>query len=441
MTRGPKTFHSLLLLAGVFALGGFQCPRTAPPVPPGVQCKQGNDGSNQTQTMSWGSDSLALTIPTKGDPPSSVLTLRGETLYTITVATGGSTGRRTVTTRFGKAVSGARELVLSTADDETFAGTLDGKQLKPFPKKANPEAFADGSPLPALSIDKDTENELKAFAKAVHDAPDACKSQSAALNRPLFADAVPGHTYDRYLQGTCAACWQACIAHGFACMSLTISTCSTIPGDPYGITNALCAAFGTKVCIVTAYSCDAACGVFPFNELPNSPCCPKSCGDFRGCCPSGEICGGGTSDDRFEQCCPADHPRPCGSVCCGASDLCSSSGTCLPCHQHPVSWNSDQTGGCGIPNAGQCNKNTCWQVPGVCDSGSANGIDIASLKFQGQCMGQPMATGPTEVANNGGQVTVFFDKLQDACYVAPCTGAGTAQSSALNISFNVNCCP
>lgn len=228
MTWRPKAFRSVLLIAGVAVLGGFQCPATAPPMASNLDCKTTGDSSKQTQTIRWGADSLVEIAPdpaAPNSPTTTILTVGGQTFFSSDVAFDPKSNRVTATAHFGKAFSGMREMVLSTVDGKTFDGTLDGKALKPLVKGDSPQTFADGSPLPPVSVDDNAQKELAAFVKALQAAPDACKPKAASANRPLYAGPVPGHSYNRIEQATCEACVAGCIVATGLCIE-SVSQCA-----------------------------------------------------------------------------------------------------------------------------------------------------------------------------------------------------------------------
>ncbi len=353
-----RSLRSLLLLAGVLALG---CPRPAPPIRDGVQCKQSTDGGLGTATLNWGADSLVVINPTTaGAPTSTVISIGGQPYLSLDVTVDRATNLRTATVHFGKAFSGMREMALTTVDGETFSGTLDGKALKPFVKTATPDAFADGSPMPAVSVDENAQKELKSFFKAMEDAPDACKKElTKAPARPVFGEAVSGHGYNRVAQIPCLECWMGiCMVAITGCETGVILACAQT-GNP--IAAGICAGIGTIACLGAEEVCvDKVCGLFPpSNEPPGSACCPVSCGPNQGCCPEGETClphGRGLHTSMDAVCCPHDHPQPCGSVCCLQSDRCDQS-TCFP-----------QCGGFYCAAGETCTNNVCC-APGraVCN--------------------------------------------------------------------------
>ena len=386
MNRRWTAFRSLLLLAGIVTLGGFQCPRTAPPVASDVQCKTISDGSLGTQTISFGADSLAYTMPTTPTldaPSSAVLSVRGRPYLSFAVALEGTTGRKTVTAHFGAAISGIREMVANTTDGETFTGTLDGKPLKPFSRKLLPQTFADGSPLPKVTVDEADQKELTTFLNAVQAAPNVCKAKSAALVGPLYADARSGVPYDRFsegLTGRCGACWLTAILIATWCMQGTISQCSYF-GWPGAL---ICDLIGSVACIITsrAYLLSQC-----FDPMPG-PCCPKFCGG--NCCGADEAClGPGMS--ALGLCCPSDHPQACprlplgvpnstsvGTTCCLATDSCDdATATCCP----------QNTEHCGSQCCAHCN----WSSGQCCQTGD-RGCEVCGQPGQPCCQGETCKT-------------------------------------------------
>jgi hypothetical protein len=363
-----------VFLAIVVGLGG--CPSSAPPIPSkipsAVQCKITQDASGIVQTISWGSDSLVETAPTlrKADAPISiVLSVGGQPYVSVDVAADGK--GQTATARFGKAFSGMRQMVLATVDGETLSGTLDGRPLKPFARKDPPSAFADGSPLPKVSIDDTVQRELAAFLKAMETAPHTCKS-TASSNRPLFADAVPFHHYNPENGDACLACEGVCIAITAWGVAATAALCA---GTGYGY--GACITAGILFSFVGGRACRATC----LTARPG-PCCPSDCGNGT-CCASGDTCGGpappnGFTPDTGPMCCPADHPQTCGRVCCrdASHDRCNlNTSTCCPVGSPCCQPNTTPCGtqcclgrGCNL-STGQC----CALGQATCGTCGANG--------------------------------------------------------------------
>jgi hypothetical protein len=151
-------------------------------------------------------------------------------------------------------------------------------------------------------------------------------------------------------------------------------------------------------------------------------CTPKTCAQLGfNCGAVSDGCGGTLN------CGTCTGGQTCGGG--GAANVCGGP----VCHVGPlVTFNSGSVQGCGLPKAtGQCNTNFCWVINGTCDSGHATGVTNVSIN--GTCNGGAMASGPTHVDTSGANVTVYFDKEQDACYFSGC-------ENALDIAFNVSCC-
>ncbi len=333
---------SLFVVAGVLALAGFQCPPPAPPPASGPQCKASSDGNNTVYTVASGTDTLVTTAPPKtGTPASTVITVRGQTYLTIQVTVDKKTQQRTATVQFGPAFSGMREMVVTSTDGETFTGTLDGKQLKPFTRSSPPETFFDGSPLPAVTVDQAAADEFKAFSNKAKDAADSCKP-TAALPGPLIADAINGHTYQRGSEASCVACGSACTGTAAGCEVAFLAGCSATGNY---ISATVCIVLGTIACVVTDVLCTAACE----SAIPG-PCCPVACG--VACCGTSDVCLNGMQG----LCCPSDHPQPSGGrACCLATDVRNDAfGTCCPQNTTPCGTSCCAAGTVCDANTGQC---------------------------------------------------------------------------------------
>ncbi len=383
MTRRSMVFRSTSVLASIVALTG--CSPTVPPVtskpPSTIECKGSNDSTTSTQTLVWGADSLAETAATTAPnaATSTVISLRGQMYLTIEMTVDVKSNQRTAVTHFGKAFSGMREMILTTVDGELFSGTLDGKPLKPFAKQASPEAFADGSPLPAVGLDAANQSELTSFLKAIQGAPNACQPTSAqggSANRPLYADATPGYHYNPTAQVGCLACIGGCIGGASACEASVIDICLPIAASAatyapiaYGI----CLTLGTVTCFVASRVCRSAC-------LSGRPgfCCPTDCQKDGVCCDAGDSC----LNTAGGMCCHPDHPNACGGrSCCLATDQCiASTGAC--CAQGST------------PCGGQCCQGSCNVATGEC---CPNGQSCISCGARGQscCTGNRCVPGST----------------------------------------------
>jgi hypothetical protein len=354
------------------------CPPTQAP-----QCATVQVGSNTTRTVAWGPDLLehSETVTLKsaeGTPTSTSISLHGEPYLRIESALDPKSKALTTTTHFGSAFSGIREMILTTVDGQTIAGTIDGRQLQPFAKGTPPEQlkFTDGSSLPPISIDTHATDELAAFLKAAQSGSSSCDSSLVTTATPAASGlgigprpmaAIAPHNYSGgATEASCIACNGACSGAATGCEFGVILGCAPAAGV-YGIGYAVCVGLGSIACTITGVSCHVVCGA-----AKPGPCCPVACG--VACCGTNDTCMNPSSG----LCCPADHPQQCGaSVCCLATDQCvAGTATCcalgtVPCGSQCCpsgsSCNAD-TGQCCAPGA-PCNS--CGKVGSPCCSGSA----------------------------------------------------------------------
>lgn len=222
-----------------------------------------------------------------------------------------------VSIRFGKAITGMKEVLLTT-DGKVLHGEFDGRAILPFAIGADPATmkFQDGKPAPKVSIQPGTQLALQTiFAKAEQDALHCRSSEQTrpVSGLPVAPDADPpdtGRSDDTYGTTSCRNCLGACVALGIAA----------------GIGAAVCCAATFGLACAACVAAAAAATAFCIHQCQTSTdCCPVPCGEVA-CCFGGDSC----LDPNRGVCC-GPGLVPCHSrECCGESDDCLPNGTCCP---------------------------------------------------------------------------------------------------------------
>jgi hypothetical protein len=312
------------------------------------------------------------------------------------------------------------QITLTSADEATVQGTIDGAALAPFSIKADPKSLklANGSAIPAMIVDNDTQQALPALLQGMQ--RQCAQKSGAAVGQVTHTDAVsmadpPAQFYNPYSSVPCLTCMLGCESFNMVCWGQALYS-ATLCGPFYGICLAgelLACSYedigcygNTAVQVPNSSIMVGPCHMLTPTELrggsPSSlgpPCCPTFCGTSTAvnsgsfccgagatcaapplccssgltacgtnCCPSGQTCVGGNT------CCPTSDA--CGSSCCatgqtcaGGSTCCDPSNACGPnCCAPGQTCLQDSTTCCAPANV--CGRNNCCN-PG--DSCASNG--------------------------------------------------------------------
>jgi hypothetical protein len=312
--------------------------------------------------------------------------------------------------RLGQGFHGIKEIVLTTTDQITFNGRIDGRDLAPFPIKGDPKSikFANGSPVPETKVHKEIKKALPIVLGAIA-AKCASPTTRTTSSSPLgvggsdmgassigaFAVDPPANPPGDFDQLPCITCSLGCSAYDGCCAVDAIGA-AALCGPLYPA----CLAAAIGYCGVKTVDCNAndsvsvSCLGVPlgtagpchllgsgiFETLSaGPPCCPVLCGNSKSgqsCCAAGDTCAGPYPDPilKGSYCCPAGLTA-CGQNCCGAGQTCLPNGTC--CNSANVCGGQNccgpgetctANGSCCAPGHAVCCNGTCCPDPRqVCD--------------------------------------------------------------------------
>jgi hypothetical protein len=212
----------------------------------------------------------------------------------------------------GVGFHGFREVDLTSADGQTFEGTVDGRALVPFRIDSGFRAlaFADGQKAPHVKEKRFVRKGLRRLASRA--------LESACVRDPSGASTVQA----RGLFDSCDLCQLGCIGSNWQCGLGTL------------VSGAGCA-LGPVACVVlfeaNGYNCSTSTISCDDDCLNSNDCCAVPCAGGHG-----DACGRSCSED---------------AVCCGGQSCCSSAGQCCGtvCCDVP---NNDMY--CADPTTGLC---------------------------------------------------------------------------------------
>lgn len=451
--------HAALVAAVVFvwgALFGLGCPPPVTPVQPRpAACETGKLGPNLVGrasaqavvnghefTLEMATELNAVKRGASGGSLSHVVIRRAGAIALEVDTHLSPKGELEVRVHSADGFDGPKEVVLTSADRQTFQGTVDGKAIAPFSAKDKPEAmkFADGSPMPAGRVDDDIKQAVPLLANAVRDRCPAAKQPATPAARPSGPSAdPPGHYSDPLLSSGCIACQAGAGAGEIACVAgaaIAAASCTIA----YGI----CLAVGIAIC-ETAYfvTLCTGCHIAEFPDCGGGgPCCPTDCkGDF--CCDVGETCVG--SDGL---CCSPGF-KGCGSGnCCAPTDTCMGDGTCCPSAaacggkccpgDQPLCLNTGTSACCTRAHA--CDG-TCCNLNESCVNHACSACANCNGPNQECCFGQ-CCSGPQIFCDADSKSCKCKPSCSGKCGGAPdgCGGTCTAPCDASQKCFDQSCC-
>ncbi len=298
-------------------------------------------------------------------------------------------GAGTASINYGPAVSGVRNVTVSTKNGKSFQGTMDGRAFTAAGKTQSLRdiQFADGAAAPHVAVDQrlasavaDVGTQANALMRSQPSAqvgqgprPPGPPPQPHGNGGPKFhRPKITGPGFDWYEPGD----------DFVDCTYCESTTCANIYFDllPGWATILFC-----PPCAVvdTAAALAAYAGCMIYCHLPGGGCLPNPCGSFTTCA-KGDTC---YDFDDGRLCCPSPS-AVCKNVCCGTDiPKCGSDGTC----------------GCPTDTK-TCGSNCCTEnqvcTDGVCcDPGIVACKGVCCGKGQtchnGSCCNQNNICGPT----------------------------------------------
>jgi len=301
-----------------------------------------------------------------------------------------SSGVLQVSATFGTGFQGVKQITLTSGDGATVQGTVDGAALAPFPIQADPKSvkLANGSAIPAMTVDSDTQQALPLLVQAIGAKCAKTTGTSASAVPSLGGSGSPNedppaHFYNAYSSVPCLTCLLGCESVDTVCWG-TSAVLASFCGPLYGI----CLAGELGYCEYKdvgcyggtpwTYSVSASgisvnlgpvgpCHMLGPSELrgatPSSmgpPCCPTFCGTSTALNSGSFCCGTGESCAAPPLCCSAGLTA-CGGNCCPSGQTCIGNNTCCP---------SGSACGSNCCAAGQAcvGGNTCCDPSNSCGS-------------------------------------------------------------------------
>jgi hypothetical protein len=251
---------------------------------------------------------------------------------------------------YGKGFRGVKEITLTSSDQATIQGTIDGRALAPFPVHASFKSvkFADGSALPAMDADDETRRALPILMEAMGGQCTLTTGLATSAAHPASGDSngvgdPPAHR-PNFDQAPCILCTLGCVAYNIACIGQAIYTAAVCgPGYPF------CLAGEVAACELSTIACYAdtsatvpgvnitvgACHLLGTPGMTaGAPCCPTLCGSGglgsnSFCCGPGENCAG-PGPGPFPALCCSSGLTGCGTNCCVSGQTCVGGSTCCP---------------------------------------------------------------------------------------------------------------
>jgi hypothetical protein len=282
-----------------------------------------------------------------------------------------------ISATFGAGFQGVTQITFVSADSATVQGTINGQAIVPFPIGSDPRSIrlANGSAVPAMTVDADTGTAVPALLAAVQTkcgAPPPTQSAAAApggANKRAAGD-PPAHL-PNFSQSACFACCLGCFGYNIACFGAAAAGALAC-GPFYGaclagaligceVTTAQC--YGDKSVTIPDTSITVGdCHLFGApGTTAGSPCCPVLCAG--GCCGPGESCAAQLPGPPGTLCCSSG-TTACGINCCVAGQTCVGGSTCCAngsvCGTSCCAAGQTCTGGntcCNSSNA--CGSNCC----------------------------------------------------------------------------------
>jgi hypothetical protein len=273
-----------------------------------------------------------------GEPPETVLQIDTQE---------SPNGATQVMASYGKGFSGVKQITLTSSDQATVQGTIDGRSLAPFPIHASFKSvkFADGSALPAMDAGDETRRALPILMEAMGGQCTQTTGLTASAARTPSGDRnggsdPPAHP-PNFDQAPCILCTLGCVAYNIACIGQALYTATLCgPGYPFCLAGELA---GCELSTVACYGntsetipgINVTVGACHLNGTPGAspgpPCCPVGCGSGSSsfCCGPGESCAGPGPGPFPALCCPSGLTG-CGTNCCVAGQSCLPNSVCCP---------------------------------------------------------------------------------------------------------------
>jgi len=437
----PRLARVLTGLTGAAVLAAISCSSDSSSNE--VSC--GTSQNGRTYTSATGARLEVSVTPGVSPSVTEEWSYRGQLFLRTTTQT--SNGSHVTDVVYGAAFHGVHHAVITTADGETFSGSIDGRTFLPFRKgdAYTSMRFTDGQPFPEISVDPAAQHAIETLRSSSA----SCAGQpptpvSGSAGELVMGYQNPGHTSDAAGTSLCFACQDACI-DGFGICAFGVATGCTAAGPFYGI----CVAIGLGVCGLIAIACEVTCNF--------TACCPVACGS--GCCLNGESCldpsahlccdqgttgchaGNGTNEENCckpgdvcildGSCCQGDHTCRGNELCCAPDELCGTDSTgtqtCLLCPaQQQCFGTCCPSGESCIQSSGNCCPITSARCGGHCCPGPSYSCTGASGS---DCCSDSVACG-TLCCGTG---QVCLDATTNTCGVCPANEAICHPPSGLDV--------
>lgn len=292
---------------------------------------------------------------------------------------------------FGDGFAGVNQILFTSADRVTFQGSINGRAIAPFSINADPKSirFADGSAIPATTVDSEVSQALPTLLKAIQGqcpqvTPSTAPAVPAAAGTVRMASpSTPAHP-PGFSQAPCIACTSGFAAANFGCLGGVAAGCFAS-----AFLYPVCAAIGAAGCEGTYFGeLSGICHLYPIGGQ-GSPCCPVLCS--TGCCGAGETCAGPGPNSLMPTLCCSAGLTGCGQSCCSDGETCVGGGACCNPANVCGGQNCCGAGEVCLPNgsccaaASVCGGQNCCGPSEICLPNGSCGCADGSQPCGGAC--------------------------------------------------------